>query len=322
MKQTFIILFVITLIVIVCYILALFIPNTIYIINKSFKETTKDGVQAIAVTFYSLILATLETTFSMRLLVTFNIKGSTNELSTSLKRIIWFILIYMSILEICFVIFTLLVGFGRSELIEWIGYIGYIMMFSYSFSSAFIVLTFARKLHDVIRNDLQIFRSESEQKLSDTGLIDILAKYLLLALFQFITTMICASGMVTSLIFRYKAPEKYDYAGDIAYIIMNIDVIINAICLYLQYSFAQKYYHKCCKMCHRFCKNCSLNCIKVSEQSEINKNGVPTDHAIRVRLNTVSADTSDCNNTTKGTVETDIENEIQNADMKKLGNRQ
>ena len=44
-----------------------------------------------------------------------------------------------------------------------------------------------------------------------------LAKYLLLALIQFITTLICASGMITSLIFIYQDPEKYDYTRYVPY---------------------------------------------------------------------------------------------------------
>ena len=156
MKQKFTILFVITSTVINCYVVALLIPHTIYMIDESLEESMKLGTQAISVTFYSLILATLETTFIVRLLVTFD-KQSTSKLSKSLRIITWLIAIFMATLEICFILLTMLVGFGvKSGLFEWIGYIGYMMVFSYTSSSIFIVFIFAKKLHDIIQTELEI----------------------------------------------------------------------------------------------------------------------------------------------------------------------
>lgn len=329
MKQNFTILFVITSVVIIGYILSLLIPHTIYIFaNDGLEESTELMVQAIAVTFYSLILATLETTFIVRLLITFD-KKSTNKLSKPLRITTWIITIYMTFLEIAFVIFTLLIGFGfKSELFKWIGYFGYLMMISYSFSSVFIVFMFAKKLHNIIETELEISGWKSTQQNIDKKTLrisDMLAKYLLLALTQFIVTLICASGMITSLIFIYLAPDKYYYIRSVPYIIMNIDVIINAICLYLQYSFAHKYYLKYCNICHIFCRNCSLNCVKINDSKYNTKYRFNTHdiHVRKLRLNTNSHynDNTDDTNTRRITMETNniktkMQNEIHSAEMK------
>ena len=49
--------------------------------------------------------------------------------------------------------------------------------------------------------------------------------------------------------------SRYDTDISVLYVVWAVDVMMNCICLYLNFTFADKIYIKCCGLCHGCCQN-------------------------------------------------------------------
>ena len=201
----------------------------------------------------NLFLVFLLITLFLRLHITFN----DSAYSISKCKSITFIIILISMLLCCSVypiIFMVTDEYRDwTDSLFWILYgAGFTFYGLFLIGSALAIGFFVGNL-----SKLAMLRSNSARDLSITEdaisldkhqqrLSDLSARYLLLFLIASTSTVLCSV-------------LSYLVLGNLAGVFISMDSCVNVVCLYLQFGFAQDYYH-------RFCGYCNGRCIVVISQ--------------------------------------------------------
>ena len=88
--------------------------------------------------------------------------------------------------------------------------------------------------------------------------VDAITKYTTISCISIVSAiMIFIIGVIEFVIFESDYIETAEYTLPM----ICLDCFISIMCLYFNFHFANKHYHKWCKCCHR---NCSKVCVKLS----------------------------------------------------------
>ena len=225
----------IKIIYIIAFIAAMTTNITINILAFINISCNKDGLQQLwtytaTIMFYSYLIALLcvLANIIMRLYLTF--KGSMYEISKN-QRIFFFVCFVL----ICLTDIVVVPGYDYLDSIAIIFVIA---------ASIAVLLYFVLSIYGMGLFAVKMYKLAKMKSSSNEDLLYITTKYATLLSFAMISTWIC---IVLSL-----STRKSDIIG----IVMNGDMVINILCLFLQFPFNNGYYNAFCSCFGRCCMLC------------------------------------------------------------------
>ena len=102
-------------------------------------------------------------------------------------------------------------------------------------------------VHESLSNGSSMPKEEIE-------MFNIMSRYTTVIVFASISTLITMTYLVFA---EFSDNRPLYFAVDL--IIKVWDILINTICLSMQFGFAQKWFHCCCYLCDRCCKFCYIH---------------------------------------------------------------
>ena len=245
------ILFFISFVLVLFYVIFGSIANTLYFTAHAVSEKTLIFIHTILGSpFYLILLATLV----LRLHITF--KDSTFRMSTRTSYLFWSLSIICSIAAIAGIVGAQLqysdskqtVKIGIYLAIIWtllylpLYFIGSITAVWYFVGN----LSKLAKLRATSQRDVTVKEDEISLDTTQQRMVNVSAKYILLFLVAILSTLITV--IATPFFNQYPA------LAVITRMIWTFDFCLNFICLYLQFSFATKHYHTFCGCLDNICR--------------------------------------------------------------------
>ena len=253
-----------------------------YVEECEFDPSNKSSILVKA--FWSIVgicyntgLASLFLSFSTRLLYVFN--GSIFEASKCIKY-------YLNIIGYSQFIFSLLlwivlISFG----ITIVSIINGLILFSYIIHSIAITIIFekkVKKLDDLITGTMTTTNAMDKKKSTNKlhiQLKEMAVKLLICVFFALLSTL----GTITiTMLGSFGIGDDNRYFELFTWMVFLFDVLVNSICLMLQWNFSNRLYFKMCNKCHKIVSRFDSN-------SNSNNDPLP---AVNLNARSMSRDTT------------------------------